>query len=262
MNDQGVTIRGSVKEGKSARKKAAILALPENAPKPKPGDPHYTPLYRYTSVRGNSYDVEFDTAVRGKFRHWFPRKQEERKSPADKKAEILAMPPGSSRPKKGTVLADALQNYTRNASTAYDGKFDVAVRLRFPDWFERSSAAMKSRLLGLPAGSVRPKSKNDELGEALVRYTNRSQTSYDAVFHDAIRAKFPHWFPKEQIGYMAPDGKKSVILAMPAGSPKPRHPSEMAIWLMSYALPSQASYDPEFRAAVEAKFPHWFPKDK
>lgn len=45
-----------------------------------------------------------------------------------------------------------------------------------------------------PEGQDRPKSREDELAEALEAYTDPNHPEYDADFHAKIRERQPHWF--------------------------------------------------------------------
>jgi hypothetical protein len=293
----------------AANKKAEILALPESEPRPhQTKHPLGTALAKYTGPSSGSYDPDFHDQLRGKFPHWFvdtvainhqaimslplgsPRPPQRTKlgralcnytntssntydaefrklveerfpkwfiSTADQaKTELLNLPPGSPRPsckeKNATPLGQGLVSYTNNNDGSYDPVFDQAIRARFPEWFVDRSAVNKADLLALPDGSLRPPS-DTKLGSALGTYMNKSHTSYDPAFTDAIRARFPEWF-EDHVAR-----KKQELLSLPVGSPRPtagKHPLSAA--LNSYTSQSHKSYDAEFKRQIDARFPRWF----
>jgi superfamily II DNA or RNA helicase/uncharacterized protein YecE (DUF72 family) len=120
----------------AAEKKAELLSMPVGSP--RPNNKHAglgQALTGYTSKNNNSYDAEFDVAVRARHPDWF------RDTAAEKKAELLSMPVGSPRPSssKGPqgTLGRAIVNYMNKSGTTYDPEFDAAIRAKQPHWFRK-----------------------------------------------------------------------------------------------------------------------------
>jgi hypothetical protein len=182
----------------------------------------------------------------------------DRKTAAEKKAEILALPPGSPRPNhRKHPLGPALSNYTAQNGAAYDPAFDAAVRSRFPHWFSAQKSipnpeADKAMILALPPETPRPVRNEHPLGSAVSAYTNPEGFSYDPDFDTAVRARFPHWFETEA------DRRKAKILALPRQTRRPSPSSETGEYFYRYAMQHSLAYDPAFDAAVRERFPHWF----
>jgi len=89
-------------------------------------------------------------------------------------------------------------------------------------------------------------------GADLLRFINRSSQQYDPEFDSAIRVKYPNWFINTA------DEKKSLLLAMPVGSPRPsKHKSQLGRALVSYTNETK-TYDSEFDEKIRVRQPDWF----
>ena len=233
----------------SAENKAELLAMPVGISRPnskltKIGEA----LLRYTNSVSNSYDPVFTAQIQAKHPGWFV------KSVDAKKAELLALPVGSPRPKSRLKIGNALIKYTNPALKTYDPSFDAQIRAKHPTWFVNSVDAYKAELLAFPVGTSRPCCKTTKLGTALYRYTSPYCGSYDTVFAAQMREKHPDWFVKSS------DINKAELLNLPVGSTKPEPVSKMGKFLKSYLSPNENSYDPVFSEQIRAKHPNWFVK--
>jgi uncharacterized protein (DUF924 family) len=240
-------------EDTAAQRKKSILELPANAPKPQQGKhPLGVALSSYIGQSHATYDPAFEAQVRAQFPHWFID------TAVENKKQLLAMPAGAPRPVDTKhPLGRPLQRYTNIKASSYDADFDAQVRSRFPHWFEDTVAKKKKELLELPIDTSRPQPGKHPLANALNSYIGLTHDCYDSVFHQAIQKRFPKWFVNTA------DIKKTELLTMPINSSKPKGGSnKLAVALSNYTRPNTTSYDPEFDAAIRAKFPHWFKNSK
>ena len=230
----------------TVQKKEALLALPPGSPKPKDNTPLGRGLRRYTSPGNYSYDAEFDLQIREKQPQWWYG------CSWRKKEALLALSPGSPRPKGNTPLGRALHNYTQPSSKSYDAEFDLQIRKKQPQWFRDfiPMTQRKAALLALPPGSPKPKD-NTPLGRALRKYTHPESPFYDSELHVRLYKKQPQWRSACE--------KKAALLALPPGSPKPKWNTPLGRALQTYTKPSSSSYDSKLRAALEEKQPQWKP---
>lgn len=208
-------------------------------------------LQNYTNPRGSSYNPRFDKDIRQAHPEWFVVAVP---SSEQRKREILDMPVGCPRPAIGEhSLASSFNSYICKAHPCYDAEFDMEIRVRQPSWFVDTAAEKKKLILELPIGSPRPICGKHHLGLALLQYTNKSSSSYNAEFDRDIRAKHPLWF----IDTVAES--KKLLLAMPVGCKRPTQGSgRLAHALSNYIGKSNRSYDAEFDRKIRAKHPGWF----
>ena len=91
-------------------------------------------LSQYTSPSSDSYDGEFHKKIRGIRPDWV---LSQTAVAAQKKKQLLDMAKrGDPRPSfEKTRIGQALSNYTRKSSEAYDPEFDREIRALRPDWF-------------------------------------------------------------------------------------------------------------------------------
>lgn len=169
-------------------------------------------------------------------------------SSEETKAELLALPVGSSRPIFQTKLGRCLFNYVTPKRSSYDPVFSEYIRAKHPTWlrFRNEPVAMKkAELLAMPAGSPRP-AGNSKLGKTLVCCLENHVT-YDPVFATKMREKHPEWFAKSS------EVNKIELLALPVGSPRPLKNTKIGSALSRYL-----TSDPEFAAQIREKQPAWF----
>lgn len=91
-------------------------------------------LSDYTSPSNSSYRPGFHRKIKRIRPDWFLSQTE---IAAQKKSELLDMARrGLPRPSHDkTKIGQALSNYTRKSSPAYDPEFDRKIRALRPDWF-------------------------------------------------------------------------------------------------------------------------------
>lgn len=92
-------------------------------------------LSEYTKQSSKGcYDPVFDKAIRSRRPDWFLSQTQ---IADQKKKELLRMAKvGENRPSHDkTRIGQALSNYTRKSSEAYDPLFDRTIRKLRPDWF-------------------------------------------------------------------------------------------------------------------------------
>ena len=179
-------------ENTADTKKAQLLSLPVGCQRPNRRTHSLAgALNSYISPNSESYDAEFDKAIRERQPGWFPT------PPTKKKEELLAMPVGCNRPAQNKhPLGYVLGHYTNQSSKVYDPEFDKAIRERQPKWFEDSMSVNKEELLAMPVGCKRPNKRKHRLGNVLGFYTNPSSKTYDPEFDKAIRKRQPQWFKR------------------------------------------------------------------
>ena len=107
--------------------KAELLALPVGAITSKRLRESFT---RYTEPTSSEYDSMFYAKIREKQPAWFV------KSSDAKKAELLALPVNSPKPKPKTTLYRALSNYVGQKSGSHDPVFAAQIREKQPAWFK------------------------------------------------------------------------------------------------------------------------------
>ena len=144
-------------------------------------------LCNYTNSSNGSYDADFSKKIRKLAPKWFENKTD------TKKEELLKLAKsGALRPNSKTSLGSALICYTNPPRNSYDAVFDKEIRILAPKWFENTANKNKEKLLKLTkSGASRPKKSKTPLGNALYRYTNSSNGSFDAVFDKEIRKLRP-----------------------------------------------------------------------
>jgi hypothetical protein len=242
-------------EDTAAKNKTTLLAMEPGSPRPvQKKHPLGQLLTGYTNETNDSYDAEFDAAIRVKQPHWFED------TAAKNKADLLAMEPGSPRPhNKNHPLGRVLASYISKSHGSYDAAFEAAIRAKHPGWFEDTAAKNKAALLAMEPESPRPHNKKHPLGSPLCCYTSKNRDTYDAEFTATISARFPHWFEEFSAK------KMSDLLALPLDSPRPnKHTHPLGPALVAYTNKpkpgrgSRSIYDPAFDAAIRARFPHWF----
>jgi superfamily II DNA or RNA helicase len=187
------TISFAAMFGRSAeQKKHALLAMAPGAARPPSRTVLGSALTSYVCRSAKMYDEEFAAAIRTRQPKWFD-------GPAWKKTALLDLPVDTPKPRKGEVLANALQAYTQKTHRCYDPDFDVAIRSRQPLWFGRKGRmhAKKEALIALPEGAPRPVHRS-ELDNALRMYTKADGRLFDAEFDTAIRARQPGWFKQRR----------------------------------------------------------------
>jgi hypothetical protein len=135
----------------AATKKATLLALPLDAPRPGYDTVLGRVLSNYVSPAAKTYDADFRRRIRERFPSWFrtgsedskPRKPRRKDLPnkhteraQERKAVLLALSLGSPRPDPTTPLGRALKAYiSPSIRDRYDADFLRAISLRFPYWF-------------------------------------------------------------------------------------------------------------------------------
>lgn len=126
------------KVGEKKQKLLEIAAI-ENSPRPK-GELKNS-LSSYT-VRGGSYDAEFDEKIRAMRPDWFV--EGAKKNPPhviERKKLLLEMARNNDRPitidNRRHPLSMSLYNYTHKKGNAYDPQFDAEIRAIRPEWFLR-----------------------------------------------------------------------------------------------------------------------------
>jgi hypothetical protein len=92
-------------------------------------------LSEYTKPSSVMYDAKFHKKMKKLRPDWFWSQTEVANQ---KKKELLRMAKnGEKRPSyEKTKLGQALSNYTRKSSPAYDAVFDKTIRKLRPDWFD------------------------------------------------------------------------------------------------------------------------------
>lgn len=95
-------------------------------------------LSDYTKKSSRTYDESFAKLIKQLRPDWFFSRTE---IANQKKQELIRMAKnGEKRPSHDkTKLGQALSNYTRKSSMAYDPVFDKLIRKLRPDWFEHSN---------------------------------------------------------------------------------------------------------------------------
>ena len=147
-------------------------------------------LCSYTKKNGKCYDAEFDAQIRELAPNWF-----EDTSRINKDELIEMAKRGEDRPNWKLSLGVALRNYITKNSKCYDAEFDAEIRELAPNWFEDTVRINKDELIAMAKrGEDRPVVYKHPLGGALIRYTNKSSSSYDAEFDAQIRELRPDWF--------------------------------------------------------------------
>jgi hypothetical protein len=186
-----------------------------------------------------------------------PQRPRSRRDPDTKKAQLLALEAGASRPRleENYSLARALAAYTCKTCPSYDPVFDARIRERHPDWFrQRKPAESLAELLALDVGAPRPR-RSDPLGRILGDYTRRTSAVYHRAFDDEIRKRQPGWFMSSA------DVKKAQMLALPVGAPRPSE-RPLSTALIRYTCPRNPAYDPVFDTEVRNRHPGWFRKNQ
>jgi hypothetical protein len=119
----------------AARKKQRLREMAINGePRPSQKTKIGRSLTQYTSPANTSYDREFHEEMKGLRPDWFVSQTQ---VATEKKNELLRMArAGEPRPSHDkTRIGQALSNYTRRNSPAYDPEFDKTIRSLRPDWF-------------------------------------------------------------------------------------------------------------------------------
>ena len=190
--------------------------------------------------------TEFDRTSR-------PQRPRSPRDPATKKALLLALEPGTARPRhdENYSMANALKAYTCPTGPSYDPVFAAVIREKHPDWFyPRNMAEILADLLALPTGAPQPK-RPDPVGRIFRECTRRTGPLYDAKFDARIRKQQPDWFKTPA------DHKKEEMLALPVGTRRPTT-RPLGTALTRYTCPKNPSYDADFDVAIRKKHPRWF----
>jgi len=231
-------------------KKELLEMAGQGEPRPPTRTPLGDALCRYTGGKGDKYDANFDRIIRELRPDWFvDTVAENKKKLLDMAGRQVGRPLLSSQDKEEKILATAFNNYIRN-----DKDFERSCRKLSPHWFlDIRISKNKQDILNIPAGCERPNSKTTRLGRALLIYTSKNRSSYDAKFDAEIREKQPQWFIDT-----AAENKKE-LLEMPAGCKRPNSNQERpGKVLNNYIHIGGSSYDPVFDRAIREKQPQWF----
>jgi hypothetical protein len=120
-------------------------------------------------------------------------------NPKHKKQELLKIAQrGENKPSIASHrLGHSLHAYVNHSNRSYDPDFTRQIKKLRPDWLiSKSDTANKKKqeLLKIAtSGKNRPIARS-WLGRGLIKYTLKSQNSYDPVFHKQIKKLRPDWF--------------------------------------------------------------------
>ena len=243
----GITKTDDLKELKiiwinrvTENKKILLKMAMRGDPKPKNGSVLYHALHNYTSKNSKSYDPIFDKEIRQT--EWFIDTVTE-----NKKILLKMAMRGDPKPKNGSVLYNALYNYTSKNSKSYDPIFDKEIRQT--EWFIDTVTENKKILLKM-AMRGDPKPKNGSvLYNALYNYTCKNSKSYDPIFDKEIRQT--EWFIDT-----VTENKKILLKMAMRGDPKPKNGSVLYNALYNYTSKNSKSYDPIFDKEIRQT--EWF----
>ena len=220
-------------------------------------------LTRYANKSHDTHDPVFAKKIRELRPDWFRRTPDLRKEQLFKLAKEGGKRPNSNaKDPEERKLGRALTRYT-NKSDAYDPVFLSKIRELRPDWFENTADTKKEKLFKLAkSGGKRPRNtaKNPEerkLGNALSKYTSKSQLTYDPIFDKKIRELRPDWFPadlkRKELLELAKSGSKR-----PNSIAKNQKERKLGRALTSYTCKSSGSHDPVFDKKIHRLRPDWF----
>jgi hypothetical protein len=122
------------------------------------------------------------------------------------------------------------------------------------------SARNKQLLLKMARkGMPRPTSKT-KLGRALVSYTCKFSTTYDAKFNSKIRNIAPDWFVSRS--QLIKQNKISLLALAREGKARPKASTPIGRALTQYNCKSSAVYCPKFDRQIRKIAPDWFASQK
>jgi hypothetical protein len=179
------------------QKKQKLLKMAQsNQPRPhQTKHPLGAPLTTYMNKNSRSYDPVFTNKIKTLAPDWFTKKSDIKKQQLIKLAKSKAKKPINLLHPLGAPLS----YYTTPKSSAYDPTFTKLIKSINPEWFiSRTDNANQKKLKLLQiAKAKQPKPiKPSKLYLALIRYINKSNSSYDPIFTKKIKAIAPHWFRK------------------------------------------------------------------
>jgi hypothetical protein len=264
----------------------ALLSLSKGCERPSIRTKLGVALHTYTCKR--TCHPKFNKLIRAKQPQWFWREgwsarqrareakrekgmKRERERIEDNKRRLLLLPPGSPKPAKGTILLNALNNYTRTKRRSMHAEFDKLIREKQPQWFMTGSKQARTFieefpnvplldyqavLLSMPKGCPRP-TKFTKLGRALRRYTHKERSARNQEFNRLIREKQPEWFEvsHQTIKVLA---RQSELLGMPTGASMPSKGTELGRSVRRYVGKKGRCQYPDFDRLIREKQPTWF----
>jgi hypothetical protein len=124
-------------------------------------------------------------------------------NPEHKKQELLKMAQrGEAKPSVAAHrLGHSLKAYINPSRRNYDPKLTEHLKKIRPDWFNSQTATAnkkKQELLKLAkSGQKRPIARS-WVGRGLIKYTLKSQNTYDHNFTKQIKKLRPDWFQKKK----------------------------------------------------------------
>jgi hypothetical protein len=160
-------------------------------------------LNAYISKANPCFDIVFFKKIKSLRPDWLDDKTTSNKKRLLALATIESERPSQvSKDVKERRLYACFLKYTAPKNKLFDPKLTNQLKALAPHWFVDTASVKKDKILQLAKkGKGRPScSSSDEdeksMGEALVRYTNRSRGSFDPLFTRRLRAMRPDWFKR------------------------------------------------------------------